>query len=122
MKPRAVYIIGSVLAIAVFSFAIWHAMQPRPAPNATPVASAGAPGPIPAQQEPTKEETANVPRIEQEDLLNHFKAGDVTIIDVRDADSYMAGHIPGALHIPLARVEGEVPYLPKSKPIVTYCT
>jgi hydroxyacylglutathione hydrolase len=46
----------------------------------------------------------------------------VTIIDVRDADSYRDRHIPGAMHIPLAYIQGEIPYLPKDKPIVAYCT
>ena len=46
----------------------------------------------------------------------------VTVIDVRDASAYLTAHIPGALQIPLARVEGEVPHLAKDKPIVTYCT
>lgn len=112
MNQRLVYIAGGALAAALFGFAIWHAMQPRreeaPAPAAvTPVA---------------RDETASAPRIEPDDLLAHLKAGDVTIIDVRDADAFLASHIPGALHIPLARVDGEVPYLPKEKPIVTYCT
>jgi rhodanese-related sulfurtransferase len=50
------------------------------------------------------------------------RTGQVTIIDVRDVDSYLASHIPGALQIPVTRIQGEIPYLPKDKPIVTYCT
>ena len=46
----------------------------------------------------------------------------MAILDVRDVDAYAASHIPGALQIPLARVEGEIPYLPKDKPLITYCT
>jgi 3-mercaptopyruvate sulfurtransferase SseA len=115
MNQRLVYIVGGALAAALVAFAIWHAYQPKqsvavttPAPTTTPTT--------------THDETASVPRIEQDDLLAHLKAGGVTIVDVRDADAFLASHIPGALHIPLARVEGEVPYLPKAKPIVTYCT
>ena len=107
MNQRLVYAVGGLLAVALVAFAIWHAYQPKPAP---------APAPEIAP------ETAGAPRIEPEDLLAHFKAGDVTIIDVRDADAFVASHIPGALHIPLARIDGEVSYLPKGKPIVTYCT
>jgi rhodanese-related sulfurtransferase len=55
-------------------------------------------------------------------LKQRIDRGEVTVIDVRDAESYTKGHIPGSLHIPLARVEGEIPYLPKAKPIVFYCT
>lgn len=113
MNQRLVYIVGGALAAALVAFAIWHAYQPRQTVAAT------APAPAPTT---THDETASVPRIEQDELLAHLKAGDVTIIDVRDADAFLASHIPGSLHIPLARVEGEVPYLPKAKPIVTYCT
>ncbi len=115
MNQRLVYIIGGVLAVGLVAFAIWHAYQPRP----TTTTETAAPQPSPPA---AADENANVPRIEPDALLAHQKAGDVTIIDVRDADSFLASHIPGALHIPLARIEGEVPYLPKGKPIVTYCT
>lgn len=119
MNQRLVYLIGGVLAAALVAFAVWHAYQPKPA---APVASAPA-LPLPAANTATAaDETASVPRIEQDELLAHLKAGDVTILDVRDADSFLAAHIPGALHIPLARVDGEVQYLPKGKPIVAYCT
>ena len=114
MNQRLVYIAGGVLAAALAAFAIWRAYQPKQTPSATL--------PAPATTTTTADETASVPRIEPDELLAHFKAGDVTIVDVRDAGSFLASHIPGALHIPLARVDGEVPYLPKAKPIVAYCT
>ena len=78
--------------------------------------------PVLTEREPTKEEVVNVPRTKPEDVLQGFEAHAYTIIDVRDVDSYKERHIPGALHIPLAYIAGEVPYLPKDKPIVTYCT
>jgi hydroxyacylglutathione hydrolase len=62
------------------------------------------------------------PRISVEEVRQLHERGEVTLIDVRDANAYMAGHIPGALHIPLAFVQGEVSYLPRGKKIVTYCT
>jgi len=117
MNQRLVYIVGGVVAAALVVFAIWHARQPQP--------TALLPAPISPTTTTTTtaaDETASVARIDPDELMAHFKAGDVTILDVRDADSFLASHIPGALHIPLARVQGEVPYLPKAKPIVTYCT
>ena len=94
-------------------------------PMASPRAAAPAPvttPPVLTEREPTKEEVVGVPRTKAEDVLQGFEAHAVTIIDVRDADSYKERHIPGALHIPLAYIAGEIPYLPKDKPIVTYCT
>lgn len=65
---------------------------------------------------------AEVQRISAEDLREKVKAGNVTVVDVRDKLSYEAGHIPGSLSIPLASVEANLDLLPKGKPIVAYCT
>jgi len=61
-------------------------------------------------------------RISIDDLKPLADSGSVTIIDVRTSEAYVASHIPGALHIPLSRIEGEIQYLPKDKRVVTYCT
>jgi Rhodanese-like domain len=78
--------------------------------------------PITTAAPPTPISLAAVPRIKSGELLQKLEAKQVTIIDVRDADSYKARHIPGSLHIPLSYIAGEVPYLSKDKLIVTYCT
>ncbi len=43
------------------------------------------------------------------------------VVDVRSADEYAAGHVPGALHIPLSELELRLGELPADTPIVTYC-
>jgi 3-mercaptopyruvate sulfurtransferase SseA len=63
-----------------------------------------------------------VARTSPRELASMIARGEVIVIDVRDADAYIAGHIEGALHIPLSYIAGEVPYLRKGKRIVTYCT
>ena len=78
------------------------------------------PVPPPAAAEPTATAEASVPRISVAELQKRLST--VVVIDVRAADNYMAAHIPGAMHIPLSFIEQEAPYLPKTKPIVTYCT
>jgi rhodanese-related sulfurtransferase len=90
-----------------------------------PVASATAPittssNPI----VPPASDHASYPRISVEDLREKTKAGNVTVIDVRDAGAFAAAHIPGSLHIPLSSVEANLDLLPKDKnaEIVTYCT
>ena len=88
-------------------------------PATVPIAP---PFPAPSDAAPTQAQIAAVPRITPGDLLQKLEGKQVTLIDVRDVDSYRARHIPGALHIPLSFIAGEVPYLPKDKPIVTYCT
>jgi hypothetical protein len=81
-----------------------------------------APWTPPPQQSLQSPDRAGVGRISAEDLKAKVASGNVTIVDVRDMNSYKSGHIPGALNIPMASIEGEVGYLPKGKDIVTYCT
>lgn len=47
--------------------------------------------------------------------------GDFVLLDVRDADSYAVGHIPGAWSLPLADVAARVATLPKDRSYVAYC-
>lgn len=65
---------------------------------------------------------SEVRRIAVEDLRAQMNRGEVTIIDVRDAASFAAAHIPGAVNIPFASIEAQIDAIPKGKPIVTYCT
>jgi Rhodanese-like domain len=71
---------------------------------------------------PSADENASVTRINVQDLRSKVDAKQVTVIDVRDKTSYVTSHIPGSLHVPMATVESQVSFLPKNKPIVTYCT
>lgn len=55
------------------------------------------------------------------ELRRRLKAGDVTLIDVRPADEYAAGHIPGALSLPVTELGDRLGELSKRKEIVAYC-
>jgi rhodanese-related sulfurtransferase/DNA-binding transcriptional ArsR family regulator len=56
-----------------------------------------------------------------EELRRRLDAGDVTLIDVRPGDEFAAGHIPGALSVPVAELADRLRELPKRKEIVAYC-
>ena len=45
----------------------------------------------------------------------------VTLLDVRPREEFEAGHIPGALSVPVGELEGRLRELPKSKEIIAYC-
>jgi 3-mercaptopyruvate sulfurtransferase SseA len=61
-------------------------------------------------------------RIEWADFKKQYDAKKIVVIDVRDIGSYEAGHIPGALTVPLDQVEARLGELKKlKKPIVLYC-
>lgn len=84
--------------------------------NTAPLTATTAPVAVP------QGDKSEVSRIAAEDLREKTKANSVLVIDVRDAASYASGHIPGALHIPMASVEANLDRIPKDREIVTYCT
>ncbi|HEX9163167.1 MAG TPA: rhodanese-like domain-containing protein [Thermoanaerobaculia bacterium] len=125
-SSRNVYIVmiaGAAVVIALVAWALSRSFNAPVTSSHVAAPSDGMPAPAPVTATSAEEAAkAAVPRIGPEELKKRIDRGEVTVIDVRDADSYIAGHIPGSMHIPLTRVEGEVPYLPKGKPIITYCT
>lgn len=62
-----------------------------------------------------------IPSLDRETLSRRMQSGDVVVIDVRPHDEYAAGHIPGAVSVPLASLEKSLGSLPKTKEIVAYC-
>jgi len=59
--------------------------------------------------------------VDRESLIKRVKRGEVTVLDVRPAEEYQAGHIPGALSIPVGELKRQLAKLPKSREIVAYC-
>jgi len=54
-------------------------------------------------------------------LLERRTRGDVVVVDVRPAQEYAAGHIAGALSVPLADLAGRIWKLPPGSTVVAYC-
>lgn len=44
-----------------------------------------------------------------------------TLLDVRTADEFRGGHIPGAVNISLQELQQKVKRIPQNKPVVIYC-
>ena len=63
-------------------------------------------------------------RIDLAEFQNLHAARKVLVVDVRDAQSFASGHIPGAINVPLGSEE-QAAFAAKLKgdkrPIVTYC-
>lgn len=55
------------------------------------------------------------------ELAERAARGEVVILDVRPHEEYVAGHIPGALSVPLDQLEAALSRLPKRREIVAYC-
>lgn len=55
------------------------------------------------------------------ELEQRLRDGDVTVIDVRPREEYEAGHIPGALSLPVEQLKRGRAAPPRSREIVAYC-
>jgi len=62
-----------------------------------------------------------VDEIDRDSLLELARAGQVTVLDVRPAEEYAAGHIPDAISIPLAQLADRMAELPAGTEVVAYC-
>jgi rhodanese-related sulfurtransferase/DNA-binding transcriptional ArsR family regulator len=59
--------------------------------------------------------------VDGDELVRRVRAGEVTVLDVRPAEEYRAGHIPGAISIPVSELKTRLKQLPKNREIVAYC-
>ena len=54
-------------------------------------------------------------------LRERLRAGGVTLIDVRPELEYRAGHIEGAISVPLEKLKARFAEFPRARPVIAYC-
>jgi len=59
--------------------------------------------------------------VRRDELLGMVRSGEAMVIDVRPASEYDAGHIEGAVNIPLESLTERLRKLPQDQEIVAYC-
>jgi rhodanese-related sulfurtransferase len=67
------------------------------------------------------EERGALEAVGNEELVRRVRAGEVTLLDVRPREEYVAAHIPGAISVPLPELGRRLGTLPKRRDIVAYC-
>ena len=55
------------------------------------------------------------------ELLARARKGLVTVLDVRPEEEFAAGHLPGAVNIPIDQLSRRLRELPKGREVVAYC-
>ena len=65
-----------------------------------------------------KDDLEPIPR---EELLERVRNDLVTVIDVRPHEEFAAGHVPGALNIPISQLEAYLQQLDTNQEVVAYC-
>lgn len=70
------------------------------------------------------EAKAQIKEISADQAVGFVQQG-ITVLDVREGEEYLAGHLPGAIHIPRGVLEFKVHLVPqtadKGKTILVYC-
>jgi rhodanese-related sulfurtransferase/DNA-binding transcriptional ArsR family regulator len=56
-----------------------------------------------------------------DELRRRLKARSIVLLDVRPAEEYDAGHIPGARSMPVSELKRRLRELPKARQIAAYC-
>jgi rhodanese-related sulfurtransferase/DNA-binding transcriptional ArsR family regulator len=56
-----------------------------------------------------------------QELRRLMREDDVTVVDVRPTDEYEAGHIPGAVSVPVSDLKRRLRELPKRREVIAYC-
>ena len=55
------------------------------------------------------------------ELMQRVKKGVAIVLDVRPSEEYAAGHIPGAVNMPVSEIKKRLNEIPKGQEIVAYC-
>jgi rhodanese-related sulfurtransferase len=63
----------------------------------------------------------DVEAIDGRELRARLDRGDVVVVDVRPAEEYASGHIPGSRSIPIEELEERLEELPRDREVVAYC-
>lgn len=67
------------------------------------------------------EQRGELEPVDRDSLAARIQSGEVTLIDVRPPEEFEAGHIPGAVSVPLDELESRLADLPHDRDVVAYC-
>ncbi|MGW0775407.1 ArsR/SmtB family transcription factor [Streptomyces sp. NPDC002835] len=59
--------------------------------------------------------------VDRDALVARAREGGIVLLDVRPAEEYAAGHIPGAISIPVDELADRIAELPADAEVVAYC-
>jgi rhodanese-related sulfurtransferase/DNA-binding transcriptional ArsR family regulator len=59
--------------------------------------------------------------VDRRQLLSRIRAGEVTVLDLRDESEFATGHLPGARLVPFRQLKQTLRSLPRDQEVVAYC-
>lgn len=125
-SQRAGFVAGLAVGIVIIAAVVYFVRKPEasepPQAQQLPAPAIAQPAPPAAEPSFTAAEIEAAPRIDAAEAKRLLDRGEAVAVDVRTAQDFIGGHIPGALQIPIEYVGGELPYFPRDKKLITYCT
>jgi ArsR family transcriptional regulator len=67
------------------------------------------------------EQPETLSTLTMQEVLAEVRHDRVILLDLRNDDEYLSGHLPGAWHIPFANLADRITELPPGTPILAYC-
>jgi hydroxyacylglutathione hydrolase len=64
---------------------------------------------------------ARIDQVSADEVEQRMRGGDVTVLDVRGAAEWEAGHLPGVPNIPVGFIPDRLAEIPRGKPVVVHC-
>jgi hydroxyacylglutathione hydrolase len=65
--------------------------------------------------------TGLIDEVPPDQVLEAYRTGDAVLVDVRGQGEWDAGHVPGAVHIPLGYLADRLDEVPRDRPLVVHC-
>ncbi len=59
--------------------------------------------------------------LSRRELMRRIRSGQVTVLDVRSPQEFEAGHLPGAINIPIEELRRRLKEIPQGEQVVAYC-
>ena len=108
------------LTVALLAILILAGCSAPAAPAAAPAAA--QPAAQPAAGAAKTIDVASLPRdVDVQTTAALREQPDVMILDVREQDEWDAGHIPGAVFMPMGQVPDRLSEIPKDKTVIVQC-
>lgn len=133
LRNRMALVAASLLvavALTACGGAAEKKVEPAPAAPVAQTAPAPAPAPAPVDKDAIIKEAvvayfgalpANSNMLEPADVLKKVGDASVQFIDIRKAEDFAKGHIPGAINLPMGTVGKEIAKIAKDKQVIVNC-
>jgi rhodanese-related sulfurtransferase len=66
-------------------------------------------------------DSPDITALDHAELIRRMSSREVTLVDVRPELEYAAGHLPGAVNIPIEQLEERLGEVPADREVVAYC-